>query len=169
MKSIQVGLFPRRQKERFDQMSARSPIPINANATRESVLSNRSLAQSQNSSWRQVSRPCAFGIVGLAIAVFLWGYGYKLSLYHRHSWSTSQAPVAKMWVGPRSASVLAASKPGAKFHRIAGSLAFAVPIQNHLLLSRAIFGTFTISTRSFASFNFLIPSRAPPPHRFCLA
>jgi hypothetical protein len=169
MKSIHVGLLPRRQKERFDRMSAPSPIPINANAMWESILIIRPETQSQNPSWRQVSRPCAFGIVGLAIAVFLWGYGYKLSLYHRHSESSSQVSVAKMWIGPRSASVVAASRSGAQLHRIAGSLAFTVPIQHRLWLSRTIFCIFPVSTRSFASLDFLIPSRAPPPHRSYLA
>ena len=119
MESINAGLFPRRQKEPFDQMSTRSPIPINANATRASVLRTRPLAQSQNSSWRLVSRPCALGIVGLAVAVFLWGYGYKLSLYHCHSGSSSHTPVAKLWIEPRSAPIAAASSLKAKSHFVA--------------------------------------------------
>jgi hypothetical protein len=168
MKSIHVGLFPRRQKELFDQMFARSPIPIHANATRKSALRTRPLARSQYSSWRRVSRPYAFGIVGLAITVFLWGYGYKLSLYHHHSRPSSLASVAKLWIEPRSASVLAASRPMAKLHRIAGSLAFTAPIQNDLWLSRTIFCILPASSRSSPSFDFLIPSRAPPPHRCCL-
>jgi hypothetical protein len=73
-----------------------------------------------------------------------------------------------LWIEPRNASVLAASKPGAKLHRIAGSLAFTIPVQHHLWLSRISFRIFPVSTRSFAPFDFLIPSRAPPPHRFCL-
>ena len=31
--------------------------------------------------WRQISNPLALGLLGLAVAVVVWGYGYKLSLY----------------------------------------------------------------------------------------
>ncbi len=163
----EAGL-PRRKRELFDLMSIRSPIPIHASAARKSVLSTKPKAQSQCSSWRQVSRPCALGIVGLAIAVFLWGYGYKLSLYHRHSEPSTQVSVAKLWIEYRSTAAVAASRLRARPHSIAGSLEFAVPVQYHLWLSRILFCIFLASIGFFASFDLLIPSRAPPPHRFWL-
>jgi hypothetical protein len=42
-------------------------------------------------------------ILGLAAAVFLWGLGYKLSLYHHHPHPTTVS-VAKLWVDPRGSS-----------------------------------------------------------------
>jgi hypothetical protein len=169
MKSIQVGLFSRRQKELFDQMSARSPIPINANPTHECVLSNRPQAQSQNSSWRLVSRPYAFGIVGLAIAVFLWGYGYKLSLYHCHSGSSSNTTVAKLWIETRNPSATTASVSEAKSHLFPGSQALFVLVQERPRLNRAVAHSLPLTARCIEYLVSLIPSRSPPPHLFGLA
>ena len=167
MESINAGLFPRRQKEPFDQMSTRSPIPINANATRASVLRTRPLAQSQNSSWRLVSRPCALGIVGLAVAVFLWGYGYKLSLYHRHA-APSSVPIAKLWIEPRSASMEAASRLKTNSHFATGAQAVSVTIQRLPRICRAVACNLLLCERHAVFFNLLVPSRAPPSLRFRL-
>jgi hypothetical protein len=169
MKSIQVGLFPRRQKEPFDQMSARSPIPTNVDATHECVLSTRPQAQSQSSSWRQVFRPYAFWIVGLAIAVFLWGYGYKLSLYHCHARSSSHATVAKLWIEPRTASVAAASRLKTILHFVSRAQAVFVTIQRLPSMCRNVARILRRCERHAVFFDLLVPSRAPPPLRFRLA
>ena len=52
--------------------------------------------------WRPMLRPCAPGLFALALAVFLWGLGYKVSLYHHHSAPAPRTAVAKLWTGPRS-------------------------------------------------------------------
>jgi hypothetical protein len=168
MESIQVGLFPRRQKELSNQMFVRGPIPINANAAWQSVPSTRPQAQSQNSPWRQISRPCAFGIVGLALAVFLWGYGYKLSLYHRHA-TPSSVPVARMWIEPRSASVAAASRLKANLHFVSRAQAVSVAIQQPPSKCRTVAFILPLRERHAVSFDLLVPSRAPPSLRFRLA
>jgi hypothetical protein len=169
MKSIQVGLFPRRQKELFDQMSARSPIPINANARWESVLIIRPQTQSQYSSWRQIFRPCFLGFIGLAIAVTLWGYGYRLSLYHPPVDPSQRASVAKMWIGPRSASVAAASSLKANWHFVAGAQAAVATVQRLPGMCRAVAYILPLCERHAVLFDLLVPSRAPPPLRFRLA
>jgi len=46
--------------------------------------------------------PFTISLLGLAIAVALWGYGYKLSLYHRHPDRTTVNAVAKLWIKDRS-------------------------------------------------------------------
>ena len=43
------------------------------------------------------SKACALGLIGLAIAVALWGFGYKLSRYSHHSDISSRASIAKLW------------------------------------------------------------------------
>ncbi|MFZ0304357.1 MAG: hypothetical protein WAL75_16825 [Terracidiphilus sp.] len=55
---------------------------------------------------RRLNRPkflnsFTFSLIGLAIAVALWGYGYKLSLYHRHPGTSSVNQVAKLWTKER--------------------------------------------------------------------
>jgi hypothetical protein len=51
--------------------------------------------------WRCIVRPFSLGLVGLAVAVFLWGLANKLSLYHSRQNNGARIIVAKMWVGPR--------------------------------------------------------------------
>ena len=57
--------------------------------------------------WHKV-RPLTLSLLGLALAVFIWGLQYKVSLYHPHTHHTARVGVAKLWVGPRKA-VLAKS------------------------------------------------------------
>jgi len=42
-------------------------------------------------------RPCSLGLLGLAIAIALWGFGYKLSRYNPHPSAASRASIAKLW------------------------------------------------------------------------
>lgn len=58
----------------------------------------------RRSRWKTLLRPGTFGL--LAIAVFLWGYGYKLSLYHPHRSPDARASVAKLWIESKSAGAL---------------------------------------------------------------
>jgi hypothetical protein len=44
-------------------------------------------------------------LLGLALAVVLWGLEYKLSLYHPHANNSARVRVAKLWVGPKKAAV----------------------------------------------------------------
>jgi hypothetical protein len=169
MKSTKAAISPRRQKELFDPMSTRSPIPINGNATWESVLRTRPLALSLNSSWRQLFRPYTFGIIGLAVAVFLWGYGYKLSLYHCHSGSSTHTPVAKLWIEPRSAPIAATSSLKAKSHFVARSQAAVATVQRLPSMCRAFACILPLRERRAVLFDLLVPSRAPPPLCFRLA
>ncbi len=170
--SVRNGVYTnwvlqRRQKELFDELSAQSPLTIISGATRKSVLGMRTQIRGRNPSWRQVFRPCTLGLIGLAISVALWGFGYKLSLYHRHS-TFARIPIAKLWIEPRNASVAAASSLSTKSHLIPASQAFPVPIQELPSHSRAAASIFPVCTRDVAYFDFLIPFRSPP-QRFSLA
>lgn len=46
-------------------------------------------------------RPLPIALVALAIAIVLWGLGYKLSLYHFRHPDTLHTVVAKLWVDQR--------------------------------------------------------------------
>ena len=50
-----------------------------------------------------IVRPLAIGLIGLALAVVLWGIGYRLSLYRPHPDPSVRMGVAKLWVGSRKA------------------------------------------------------------------
>ena len=49
------------------------------------------------------ARPLTLGLLGLALAVVLWGLEYKVSLYHPRPNHSARVNVAKLWVGPRTA------------------------------------------------------------------
>lgn len=155
-------------KELFDDLSARSPLTVIARAALRRILRMRTQVRCVYPSWRQILRPCALGIIGLAIAVVVWGAGYKLSLYHRHATPTP-APVAKLWIESRHAFVTAVSRFKAKSHLVPGSQALSVPIQRLPRLSSAVASIPPVCVRDVACFDLPIPSRSPPPHRFCLA
>jgi hypothetical protein len=48
------------------------------------------------------ARPLTLSLLGLALAVVLWGLEYKVSLYHPHPNHSARVGVAKLWVGPRN-------------------------------------------------------------------
>jgi hypothetical protein len=150
-------------------MSAQSPLTIVSSAGRKSVLDMRAQTPGRNPSWRLILRPCTFGLIGLAIAVALWGFGYKLSLYHRHAAPSSRVPVAKLWIEPRDAFVAAASSLNAKSHLVPTPQAFPVPILRLPLLSQTVPCNYPVRRHLVAYFDFLIPFRSPPPNRFHLA
>jgi hypothetical protein len=59
---------------------------------------------------RSILRPLNLCIIGLAFAVALWGFAYKLSLYQPHQNHSSQISVAKMWLGTEGASAAARNR-----------------------------------------------------------
>jgi hypothetical protein len=145
-----------------------NPSTINTSVVWRSIICIKAPMLCGCSSLKQRFRPCALGIIGLAIAVVLWGAGYKLSLYHRHA-TRSPVPVAKLWIESRNASVTAASRFKAKSHLVPDSQAFSVPTQRLPHLSRAVACILPVCTRGVAHFDFLIPFRSPPPPHFFFA
>ena len=163
-----MNLHPRRQKEQFGALSARSPITINA-GTAQRIAPMKTPAQSRYPSWREVFRPCILGLFGLGITVALWGFGYKLSLYHGHAAPSSRVPVARLWIEPRGASSPATHKLRAKSHIAPDSAAISVPVLRLARFDRTVAPITPVPRRGIAYFDFLIPFRSPPPQRFCLA
>ena len=152
----------------YDDLSARSPITVIANAMQRRILRMRTQVRCVYPSRIQIFRPCALGIIGLAIAVVLWGAGYKLSLYHRHA-TPSSVPVAKLWIESRQAFVTAVSRFKAKSHLVPGSQALSALIPRLPRLSSTVASILPVCVRDIDYFVFPIPSRSPPPHRFFLA
>ena len=107
---------------------------------------------------RALLRPCAPGLIGLALLVFLWGLGYKLSLYHHHSGSTACPVAAKLWTGPRAVPLL-----GAPARASSGAPAMAAAPQlfppSGSGAARILFPLLS-AARGRPS---LLPSRSPPP------
>lgn len=53
-------------------------------------------------SGRRIFKPCTLGFIALALAVVVWGYGYKLSLYYTAPNSQDEIPAAKLWIEHRN-------------------------------------------------------------------
>lgn len=117
--------------------------------------------------WLQISNPLAFGLLGLAVAVAVWGYGYKLSLYTVPPGTSSRVP-AKLWIEHRYgfsqlSSGIAAPSLKARVeaqHPGAAALFGAVP----KLAFQGITGllSVTVCWRTIPFFHAAIPLRSPP-------
>jgi hypothetical protein len=53
-------------------------------------------------SWGYILQPLNLSLIGLAVAVTLWGFAYKLSLYQPDETHASRSSVAKLWFGPKT-------------------------------------------------------------------
>jgi hypothetical protein len=62
---------------------------------------------------RHIFRPLGIRLIVLALAIVLWGIGYRLSQYRPHPDPSARASVTKLWVGPRKA--VCFSSPTKKF------------------------------------------------------
>jgi hypothetical protein len=160
--------FHRMGTGRFTNVSALKPVTATASNTHGSV-GQRTRVKIQQSLWKQKFSPLAVGLLGLVIAVALWGFGYKLSLYHHDQAPSSRVSVAKLWIESRNASVLRASRLEAKSHLHTVSQAFPAPVRQFPRLGPAVVCTLPGCSHGVVYFNSLIPSRSPPPYRFRLA
>lgn len=111
---------------------------------------------------RSKLRPCAPALIALAVLVFLWGLGYKLSLYHTPRSNASRVTAAKLWTGPRVARLNPPAVAGHAQHspsraHVLSAAAGAFPP----LRIVAALGSSTVLPRSCAS-NSLIRPRSPP-------
>jgi hypothetical protein len=163
------------EKGLFNQLPVQRPSSITPSA--DPITPNADLTDAQRCCpqqsrikppWRQLFRPFPLALVGLAIAVALWGYGYKLSLYHSHPTPSSLASVAKLWDGPRNASLAATPRLNTKSHLLLGSQAIWVPSQQLLHTNRNAALVLTPRMCGVRYSNSPIPSRSPPS-RFRLA
>ena len=164
-----VRPFARWPKGRFHNLTVRNPITITASASQKRVLSSSAPTTGFYPTWRQVSGPCALGIAALAIAVVLWGYGYKLSLYERNTSPSARTPVAKLWIEPRAASVATASSIKAISHSVAGAQAAVATVPRLPGPCRAFACILFLRKHHVVLFDLLVPARAPPPLRLRLA
>lgn len=114
-------------------------------------------------------RPCSLGLIALAVAVFLWGFGYKLSLYHVHPNPFSHISQAKLWIEPRNARTVAGVMQKAKAEPApcADSLAVTTPAAGLCDAGRAEIAAPGAPSQPVSGSP--LPSRSPPAARFFLA
>jgi hypothetical protein len=161
-----VILFP--EKGPFDQLPIGNPLPTIQGAEMiEGADLTAGLADDQSMSarkrrvpeqWKQLFKPVPLALLGLAIAVALWGFGYKLSLYHLHQTPSVRASFAQLWDNSRNSTLAGTSRT--RF--VMGSQAHLTPSQPHLDLCRGVAPVLQTPTSGVRHFKSSIPSRAPP-------
>lgn len=109
-----------------------------------------------------ICRPCVLGFAALALAITLWGFGYKLSLYQPKA--MTRCLTAKFWDKHQSVEVprSAVSRPVADTVD-AGPHVFVPPDAS---LRRATFdeGARRCDSLLAALFAYRRPLRSPPSH-----
>lgn len=134
-------------------------------STQSCTLRVRAVARGREV-WRQVSNPLALGLLCLAVAVALWGYGYKLSLYSPPEGSGPRVP-AKLWIEhrfgfDRFSSSAAAPNLKARVYAQPGVSALLAAVPEFLLLNVPDLLLATARPRAIPFFHSAIPLRSPP-------
>jgi hypothetical protein len=99
---------------------------------------------------------------GLALAVVLWGFSYKLSLYQSHPDPVVRVQVAKLWVDQRNAAATVAPRAAAKGQRVRVSQSLALAERQDQSARIAARLTLPAPVKRHGSVDFLIPFRSPP-------
>jgi len=110
----------------------------------------------RSAGWRWSLRPSVLGTLGLALSVFLWGYSYRISLYHSHPDTASRILVAKLWVDQRDA-----ASPQLQQHASTGAIEPARLLSFHLIFLCALV-VLPTRVRCARSRKSLLPPRSPP-------
>lgn len=121
----------------------------------------RSQTCRRNSARSACVRPVVFGLLGLAVSVFLWGLSYKLSLYHLPRTPSARVSMAKLWTEPRNPGLVPA---GVRIRLQANPAAQAAVTRGseRPLMVAAGFVRIRTSLRPILLLAGLLPSRSPP-------
>lgn len=96
----------------------------------------------------------------LAICVFLWGFGYKLSLYDPGPHSAYSSNIAKLWIDSKSSRVEQtphhAATPQGELAALAAAFAFPVISSSHRI------ELVPVKSAIAKGIPRQLPSRAPP-------
>jgi hypothetical protein len=114
--------------------------------------------------WQYIMRPLNLGLIGLAVAVALWGFTYKLSLYNPDQNHSAPISVAKLWLGPERTLLISMSRPKCQFQL--GRTLDSVLMQQFEARPEAYNRRMSASDASVSRrrrFTDCIP-RSPPPH-----
>ncbi len=156
------------RKERFNELSARSPFTIISRISQLRILRARMWSMIRYSSWRESYSPCALWFGGLAIEFMLCAAGYKLSINQCHTAPPSQVPHARLWIESRDISDVTVLRIKSKAHHVFGSQPFFVHTQRLPHLSRTAASMRPVSPLDLVYYDSLIQLRSPPAYRLSL-
>jgi hypothetical protein len=127
-----------------------SSHPVTSNSVTERHLQGRTFS------------PCALGLLALAIAIALWGFGYKLSRYDPHPSAASRASIAKLWDKRPGSLTTDALSLRLRSHLSSWPQPFWISIQPHGKEASAVLELDPRDKRASSVFRSLNPSRSPP-------
>jgi len=135
-------------------------------ATNERVVKNPA-EERASAGWLGFCKPSVLGGFGLALALVLWGYNYRLSLYQPHRDTASRTLAPKLWIDQRHASEEVAARIGAETQQHAPTdvpdLHPPLPFEWMCVCALVAPPTHIRRARFFRS---LLPLRSPPSSSF---
>lgn len=143
------------------KMQDRTPLP-----EKRSAAASIAALRSAVSSFKQTFRPCRLGLLALAFAVALWGYGYKMSRFEFRNDSGVRFPIARFLVEHRSGNV------GGPTLRLKRQLRTQLDTEKDALVAGLQFSSPVLSykaarviapARALPFFDSALPLRSPPP------
>lgn len=112
-----------------------------------------------------VVRPLGLGLIGLVLAIVLWGIGYRLSLYGLRTFPYARVSVGKLWVGPRQAACVS-SRAKRLTQPLPDSRLVGVYSYTSIHRLDALFKS-SAASASHVIFRLLLGTLRSPPRRIC--
>lgn len=115
-------------------------------------------------------RPGALGLVALALSILVWSSASKLSRYHVHTDPSIRTASAKLWLDTRaSRSLTDVLRKVATIEPPPVALNLSATVPHMIQVDLGPVEQVPSRLPSLAPIVSLLPSRAPPMRRFCLA
>jgi hypothetical protein len=126
-------------------------------------------AINQDHAAQKLRRPYAMVLVGLVMALALCGLGHRLAFYLHYGTPISRLSATRIVLEPRDNAVAAIHRISLKGRNLTDSHSLPESAQPSRGTDARPAPAPAVEECRPASFNFLIPFRSPPPHRFSLA
>jgi hypothetical protein len=134
---------------------------LNRSATIGNRIVTSSSSRSACSLVTSLFRPCVLSFLGLALAVAAWGLGYKISLYRSNS--AMRCLVAKLWDKQPNPDAAQITEPKASPGRILIAQMLVQPVEPRSRRASVHVTGRPSLPDSWASFQYRLPLRSPPP------
>jgi len=132
----------------------------------EERIESSSVREGALRGWRRILRPTSLGCLGLALAILVWGYSYRLSRYSVHQDTASRALTAKLWVDQRDHAEIGLVHTGARVDRQGSSGTPDAPPQQLFTFVLPSTPSARPAFIQHACFTPLLPFRSPPSDSF---
>lgn len=126
-------------------------------------------AINRNHAALKLRRPYVLVLLALVMTVAFCGLGHRVAFYLNLGSPISRLSVTRIWLEPRNNAVAAIHRITLKGRNLSDSHPLPEWAQPRRSIDIRPAPALAAEECRPASFNFLIPFRSPPPHRFSLA